>query len=362
MFSADQLLVPISAAAPGGEDLSFSPLLDAIAHARRYDDPSLDQGEWVTELKEADWDFVVRRCAALLQETSKDLRLAVWLTEAGAKTIGLRGLGEGFKLLAGLCRDFWDQGLYPAADGDDHEQRIGNLSWILGRTPALLRGIPLTEGRASAYSSIDFETARKQAGHGGGNGGSSNGSAGGGVKLADMEAARRNNSAQFNAAFAADAQYCLDTLKELEQAADARLGADSPGFSAARDAVQTLQRMLPGAAGNATAAQQPGAEFKVVACASDHEFGIGAGTGAAATQPSGPPGALQNRAQALAQLRAVAQFFRRTEPHSPVSYFADKAADAGEQNLHDWLRSVVKDAGSLAHIEELLGVQTPPNS
>ena len=54
--------------------------------------------------------------------------------------------------------------------------------------------------------------------------------------------------------------------------------------------------------------------------------------------------------------RSVAQYFRQTEPHSPVSYFADKAADAGEQSLHQWLRSVVKDAGSLAHIEELLGV------
>ena len=57
-------------------------------------------------------------------------------------------------------------------------------------------------------------------------------------------------------------------------------------------------------------------------------------------------------------MRAIAEFFRRTEPHSPVSYFADKAANAGEQDLHTWLRSVVKDSASLAHIEELLGV--PP--
>jgi type VI secretion system protein ImpA len=53
----------------------------------------------------------------------------------------------------------------------------------------------------------------------------------------------------------------------------------------------------------------------------------------------------------------VADFFRRTEPHSPVSYFADKAANAGEQDLHEWLRSVVKDPASMAHIEELLGVK-----
>ena len=55
MISADQLLLPISADQPCGVDLSFSPELDAISQARKFDDPSLDQGEWVTELKEADW-------------------------------------------------------------------------------------------------------------------------------------------------------------------------------------------------------------------------------------------------------------------------------------------------------------------
>jgi type VI secretion system protein ImpA len=67
---------------------------------------------------------------------------------------------------------------------------------------------------------------------------------------------------------------------------------------------------------------------------------------------------LQSRAQALAQLRAVADYFRRTEPHSPVAYLADKAAHWGEQPLHVWLRSVVKDDAAFAHIEELLGVDS----
>ena len=83
----------------------------------------------------------------------------------------------------------------------------------------------------------------------------------------------------------------------------------------------------------------------------------GAGYAPQAVQPSGP---IRTRAQAIAQLRDVARFFRETEPHSPVSYFAEKAAAAGEQDLHTWLRSVVKDQASLAHIEELLGV--PPSN
>ena len=54
--------------------------------------------------------------------------------------------------------------------------------------------------------------------------------------------------------------------------------------------------------------------------------------------------------------RAVAEFFRRTEPHSPVAYLADKAAMWGEQPLHVWLRGVVKDDAVCAQLEEMLGV------
>jgi type VI secretion system protein ImpA len=65
----------------------------------------------------------------------------------------------------------------------------------------------------------------------------------------------------------------------------------------------------------------------------------------------------QARAQAVAQLREVAAFFRRTEPHSPVAYLAEKAAEWADMPLHEWLTTVVKDDASLAHIRELLGVK-----
>jgi type VI secretion system protein ImpA len=355
MFSADQLLLPISDAQPCGTDLSFSSDLDAIAKARRFDDPSIDQGEWVTEIKEADWGFVIKHCTALLTEQSKDLRLAVWLTEASAKVHHLRGMGEGLRVLAGLLEQFWDRGLYPESDGDDHEQRVGNLSWILGRVPALLREMPLTEGSGTAYSAIDFEVARKQAAAAEKEPfGSSSNRPAEGPTLADMEAAKRKNSARFCAAFNADAHYCMDALLALEKVADDRLGRDSPGFAAARDAIDTMLHAMPAPAdGGAAPAPFDGA----AAAMADNVMSRQA---APAPVPAGPPGAIHSRTQAIAQLRQVAEFFRRTEPHSPVSYFADKAANAGEQDLHTWLRSVVKDSASLSHIEELLGID--PNN
>ncbi len=337
MFSAEQLLNPIRADQPSGADLSFSPDLDAITQARKFDDPSLDQGEWLTDLKEADWDFVVKRCASLLEQKSKDLRLAVWLAEAGAKKYRMRGLGEGLRVVAGLLEQFWDQGLFPEADGDDHDQRIGNLSWILARIPALLREMPVTDGNGSRYSLVDFEMARKNPNNPD-------------LKLADLDNAKRANSAKFRSEFSSDAAYCLDAILKLERAADDRLGKESPGFSAAREAVKTMLHLMP-----ASAAAAPAPVPELTADTIENDQGV---PHIPAPVRSGPPGAINTRADAIGQLRAVAEFFRRTEPHSPVSYFADKAANAGEQDLHEWLRSVVKDPGSLSHIEELLGVKT----
>jgi type VI secretion system protein ImpA len=195
--------------------------------------------------------------------------------------------------------------------------------------------MPLTEGRGMAYSTVDFEGARRR---------SAAGDADTPPRLADMEAAKRATSPAFAARFNADAQYCLDALARLEQVADARLGQDSPGFAAAREAVEAMLHVMPATAPT-PAPVQAQAEAPAVADAP---------VAPAATAP------IRTRAQAIAQLRALAQFFRETEPHSPVSYFAEKAAAAGEQDLHTWLKSVIKDQASLAHIEEMLGV--PPSN
>jgi type VI secretion system protein ImpA len=336
LFSAEELLQPIRPDMPSGADLTFSPELDAIAHARKFDDPSLAQGEWVTDLKEANWEFVVERCAMLLQHTTKDLRLAVWMTEAAAKQDRLRGLAQGLRVLAGLLDGFWDDGLYPRVEDGDMEQRIGNLSWILARIPTLLREMPVTDGNGGAFSQLDLDTARKH-------------NTDDGRALAAMEAARRATSVAFRTRFAADAQACLDALHAFERAADRRLGNDAPAFVSAREAVQRMMDMVP----------------RPVAEAEDDVAGEPAAPSsdaAPAARPAATPtGPITTRKQALVQLRAIADFFRRTEPHSPVSYFADKAANAGEQDLHTWLRSVVKDSASLAHIEEMLGVPPQEN-
>src|SRR5450830_111490 len=205
MFNLEQLLHPVSAVSPCGEDITFSQELDAIARARQHDDPSLDQGEWVTALKEADWPFVATRCEQLIATSSKDLRVAVWLAEAHAKTRHFRGLGDGYALLAGLCERFWDS-LHPAPEDGDHELRIGNLFWLLSRSPRLVKEIPVTEDGGVALA--DFEAARQRAAQAEPEDDDKPWSHPAGATspgIDELDARRRRNSAPFNATLLADA-------------------------------------------------------------------------------------------------------------------------------------------------------------
>jgi type VI secretion system protein ImpA len=331
MLNIEQLLAPIAGASPCGADLAFSAELDEIAQARQADDPSLEQGPWVTTLKEADWKFVAKRCTQLIEQRSKDLQLAVWLAEASAKTGGLRALGDSMLLLGGLCERYWDD-LHPLPDEDGVERRIGNLCWIAARMPQLIRELPITEG--AAFSMRDFDAARTRTPEEG----------------AEAEAARRRSSKGFYEALMRDCDHCAAALGDLERIVDDRLGADGPSFRAAKSALEDLILFVTPVAreSGALPGEVPGRAAPA------------AKTGATATPaPAGPvaAGPLQTRAQALAQLRQVAEFFRRTEPHSPVAYLADKAANWGEQPLHLWLRAVVKDDATLARLEDMLGVE-----
>ncbi|WP_198118773.1 type VI secretion system protein TssA [Massilia rhizosphaerae] len=326
MLNLERLLAPVSADKPCGDDLAFSSEIDAIVRARQADDPSLEQGAWVTELKEADWKFVARECAQLIEKRSKDLQLAVWLAEATVRTAGLREFGDSLLLTAMLCERYWD-GLYPLPDEDGVERRIGNLSWLAARIAPWLRDVPLTEG-AGGHALRDFDVARAQ----------------GADALAKLEGARQRTPQAFYTNLMHDCEHCAAAIDRLERSVDAVAGADGPSFSAARSALESLVLFIKPAL----------KEAAPPAAAAD-------GAVAAPAQAAASAGPLQSRAQALAQLRAVADYFRRTEPHSPVAYLADKAAQWGEQPLHVWLRAVVKDDAAFAHIEEMLGVGPRPS-
>lgn len=346
----DQLLAPLPGAQPCGEDMLFSAEFDSIQDARRFDDPSLDQGEWVTEIKEADWRAVIADSTSLLQNRTKDLRLAAWLAEALSKERGFAGLREGYELIAGLCEQFWEH-IYPLPEADDPEARTGSMAWLASRSSQLIREVPLVDAAKGGYSLVDWEVATslveairrdpEQADE----------LSRGKITQEQFESARRSTPPVFYKTLHDDVVGCGAALLRLESVLDARAGDHSPSFRPAREALQAVRALVERFGGKPepkpTAVEAKGAQQQT------------AQSNAGAVVETVVAGPIRSRAQALSQLRDVAEFFRQTEPHSPVAYLAARAAKWGDMPLHAWLRTVVKDDATLSQIEELLGLGDP---
>ncbi|MDR1075798.1 MAG: type VI secretion system protein TssA [Xanthomonadaceae bacterium] len=347
MVELDDLLVLISPERPCGDDLSFSLEYDRIQDARRSDDPTLEQGEWVTDLKSADWPAVLQQSSQLLKERSKDLQLGVWFAEAAARTYGFRGLALGYRLVAGLCDQYWDT-LYPTAEDGDYEQRIGNFSWLLTHSIDWMKEIPLTQGQHGGFGYLHFETARRRQKNPDEQAAANDGL----PSLEVLENARRTTSHDFYRELIDALLDCQQALQSLETAVDLRLGVDGPSFSAAREQLPFLANLVQRSARDAGMFLQDDGE----AIGDDGDTDITGPVSGDPQESGSGNGPLNSRREALLQLRRVAEFFRRTEPHSPVAYLADKAARWGEMPLHEWLRRVIKDDNILTQLQELLDV------
>jgi type VI secretion system protein ImpA len=292
----------------------------------------------------------VVQCDQLLSQRTKDLRVAAWLTDASARMNGYGALAGGLTLYRMLCENFWVDVHPQMDDGGDTEQRAGALRWLLAQVEVLAPSLAVLQHGTRTYSLRDIESAQALARNPARNPDHKDDAASSSERITpdDIAAAKRGTPREFFAFNLNDAKRAQSALNELQLVVDPLLGDDGPAFTGARraleDAVHAVERLareadpLGVAGATADGALAPGADA------------VGSGTFT---------GSLSTRAEALQQLRAVAEFFRRTEPHSPVAYLADRAAQWGDMPLHAWLRAVMKDAGSLSHIEELLGVPPP---
>jgi len=347
----EALLQPIADDAPCGKDMSFSNEFDAIQELRREEDPTLPQGEFVTELKVADWPGAAELCERLLKTGTKDLRVAGWLVEAWAHLRGFAGLADGLSLVNALCERYWVQ-VHPIPDDGEQELRIGNLAWVLARVESLSRGVTLLRSPTHGLGLSQIEVARTRQSAAGRSADGDLAVTDGVLTMEDVVRVQRETPREFLAANLADAGRAIEALADLQAAVDQRLGADGPGFVSVRKALEAAAHVAKryaregGALHTETAQEQATEEAAKTVLARVR----------ALPDAAGP---LQTRAQALQQLRAVAEFFRNTEPHSPVAYLADKAAQWGDMPLHAWLRAVVKDSASLTQLEDLLGVKPP---
>lgn len=352
--------LPLGAPADGDDEavasdrvVDLEQLLGPIAGEQTCGEPLTgDVFSDIKELRKAD-DLrpIVELTANVLSSRSKDLRLAAYLVEALLQQHGIAGLRDGLAVLCGLMEQYWDE-VYPRIEVDeqgnpDLEMRASPLDLFSEKIPVRVRLTALMPGGDEVAFSWNFWNSRQ---------------VGGQREGEDPEVfARRRAEAEQRAqafdqrAMELDRGHFVTLVDDLGQAAEqierlrglvnAHLSDVAPSLNRLSEAVADCRRLAeailktkPAPVEDADGTDEPEEEQTD-------------GT----RRRSGP---VRTRAEALAQLAAIAAYFRSAEPHSPISYLIQRAARWGTMSLEQIINELVKDDTVRGQIGELLDFQT----
>ncbi len=365
----DTLIAPIDDSHHGvGEDLTFDPRMDAIVAARQEDDPLLAQGNWVTELKVADWEFVENQCAVLLTNTSKDMKLALWYVDALSHTEHLAGISHGMRLLQELNNEYWLT-MYPPLDGEDDSMdiRAGLLSWFVKALTDDLKQLTLSDSRTEHYNYNYYLTARdhdKQRQQNPDNGASNQ------LTLGDYNQAIKNSSKSWQQALMTELDTITTQWQTLTDQLNDLMGMDAPVFAPVTDLLvalkQHLQPLIPDHTDKAM--QEDITDANVYDNSDEDVISKSAGQSSASTNVTSTSfnptnrDHQSNRRQALKLLGQIQDYFATNEPHSPVTFLLGRAIDWADMPLDQWLTHIIKNEDQLAILSDMIGIQAKRES
>lgn len=338
--------------AVAGADSPYYQLKDARNNARAAERRLLasEDPEEAAQIV-PEWREVLAKAPEILTGTAKDLEVAAWYTEALVRTEGFAGLRDGIRLMSGLVARFWDD-LFPLPDEDGLETRVAPVAGLNGEEGdgtliAPIKSVPITDpGSGMAYAAWHFEQAsdiakiadpeKRQARV-----------AAGGASLEKIEQAAANTPPGYFATLREDLAECLAAWSELSDALDARCGTDAPPASNVRNALNRAVEIVGFIAPEAAAKAEPEAAAKPAA-----RKAAAAGAGAPIAG-----GAISDREDAHAQLLRIAEFFRRTEPHSPVSYALEQAVRWSRMPLPALVSELIPNRDARDTFFQLIGVR-----
>jgi type VI secretion system protein ImpA len=359
------LLAPIPGENPAGQSVRYDGTHDAIQEARWADD-ALEQGDWVRQVKVADWPAVIALATETLTAKSKDLQITVWLVEALVKQHGFAGLRDGLQVLRELQERFWPS-LYPVVEDEDVEPRVAPLAWLNEKLPPSIREVPLTQSRdGQNYAWWRWEESRAMDNLGRrAQEALAAAVADGKITGEQFDKAVEATSPTFYQALFEDLNQTWEEYEQLDRVVEEKFGREAPSLLDLKQAIESCRLLIgeiaqkkgvlepdptprepePPSAAVAEREPEPSPSSQL-----HSRPAIPVHQGAVPLEP-------QNRADALRRLAAVADYFHRTEPHSPVAYLVQRAVRWGEMPLEEWLRDVITNEDVLARVHETLGLK-----
>jgi type VI secretion system protein ImpA len=361
----ERLLAPIREDAPSGDYLRrsdfdrFQAVKDARATAvsaeRKIREFALiDEGE-LAELSERgqaveapeppNWRAVLDQCVEIIADHSKDLWVATWLIEANARCNGFAGLRDGFRLVGELCERYWEN-IYPPYDEDegylDTVSQLASLNGIEGDGTLIapLEDIPLVPGHPQ-MSYAAYRQATK--------------GTGGDVSEAEFHSAVRQVEIDALRDQEEDLAGAIEAFEKMSSLLQEKCYVEgeedyAPPSTQIRKTLETIQQTFSSLTRDLTGSEAAGEEV-------EQENG----PGNSIRQEAGPKvdiaqGQVNSREDAFKMLMKASEFFRKTEPHSPVSYMLQQTVEFGRMDLPQLLQKLINDRDVLKSFSERVGI------
>jgi len=329
-WDPENLLAPISADHPCGESLEDTDLLTSFDSYHLFGedvalDTPLDKGAkrepkpaaapiW-TEIRDKSVEALAR---------SRDLRVLAYLGTSLIRTDGVAEFCGTLEVAAGWLETYWAQ-VYPLVDEDAILRRnaLNNLADKMAVVEALRRA-PLVRSRQHGLVTLrDVDGAPKPAGEDG------------------AVAAGGADDGRIRAAFAET------PIAELSRLVERVAGAPK--------VLQRIQAKMSESAGtDAAPAVEPLASVigriaqalrvQLAAHPDAAAAGVGAAEGAAPGAAGAIGGPIASRQDAIRALDAVAEFFKRTEPSSPIPLFLTRARRLVAKDFLEVLADIAPEA------------------
>ena len=365
IFKIDSLLADISPEFPCGDDTrdDASPqspyfnLKDLRNQARALERQILAEDD-LPQIQH--WKQLAGEIPAVLAERSKDLEFVAWYIEALCREYGFPGLAQGFDLARLYIETHWAN-LHPQPDEEGLSTRIAPLVGLNGTDgegtliqPIL--SIPLfTCPSFGSYATWHAEQVAEVS------------------RMDNSKAQQRIKAGAASPDELAQAvrETPIDLLLETHQAItdaqnafaalsdtmDEVMAGEPQPTTNIRKALERCKSTLMHQAGEQierALAKRKTAEEAITSESETQESATGAAATVDAIQV-----AIQSRSQALEQLRQLSDFFRQTEPHSPVSYAINQAIRWSELSLPELMQELIADSGAREGFCRITGVPTP---
>lgn len=344
---------PIPGEQPTGVDLREDPsrravyyaIKDARSNARAAERAMLNgsaEGDGQMRLP-PQWGELRQLAREALVRDTKDIELLCWLIEAEARLGGIAGLASAFADTHEVVIRYWDA--LHSIDVETVADKVAPFSGLNGTGAEgtliqPLRFIPLVPG-APYYETGLWAYQMSQ-------------------RDASSEMRGRLRSAVDEAGVEAMTAYLIaveDALRgwvDLSGALDALTGADAPPSSNVRNLLEEMAAAIRNLAGltgevRATEAAAPTAAPEPMAAAP-----------VPATPVVQAASVIATREDAFQELLRIAAFFRRTEPHSPISFVLETLVRRGRMDFVALLAELVPDEHARTQVLTMAGIKKGP--